>query len=181
MQRVEAIPLSDMEIRRICNDAVNIVQYHELATLDSSQFLQLFLPEYNYCVVLLYELEGTNHWVSLIYRPNQRLFDFYNSYGVPPDHEYTLGIFARHITGPYLSHLLSTMTVRSNTQRIQGSKRDLATCGRWAAVRCVYHNLTNSQFNAMIHAINPVTDDDRITLLTLFTVKQVEEEGKFEI
>lgn len=165
----KSIQVSDKEILSICKGKVNIVQYHDLALVYSID--EIFKPELNNCVIMLLELTEGNHWVTLIKKDN--IIEYYNSYGKKPDAELNLYKYRQ----PYLSNLLykSGYMINWSNQLMQQFKNDVNTCGRWASLRAVYHELDNFSFNRFMKNINVLhTPDDKVSIMTTVAVKQGE-------
>ena len=129
--RNKYVPISEHDIRKICDGKVNVIPYSLLETMykSSQPITQLFKPEFNNCVVLLYQLQGTlgvGHWVALIFVEDTGIINFFNPYGLAVDQEIDLMTHS----DLYLTKLLkqSRMRVNVNKFRFQVLKDDISTC-----------------------------------------------------
>lgn len=164
----EKVELSGRDIRHINNNKVEIAFYHELEKFSDIWHPQL-LGVYN-AFALLYEIAPQiNHWVAVLYHQKMDTIYFYDPYGLEPDEELN---FSKYGFKKELTRLLesSGKKVRYNKVKKQQIKENLNTCGRWCALRLLFRELTNSQFNDLItSSIKPLTDDELVTSLTLIS------------
>lgn len=174
----QEVPTSGKDIEKICDGKVFIVTYSEIRTVyeNGGDIIELFQPDYNDCVVLLYELkgpQGVGHWVSLIFDREKRIIRFFNSYGLNVDAE----INTLTHGDPYLTMLLkrSGLKMDINKHRYQSFKDDIATCGLHCAVRCVFHDLTNEEYfrflSSYFHGQKDKDFDELVTLMCLLPLK----------
>ena len=166
------IPLSDDDIKTICNGKVLVISYAHLesaaadsksATADSKSavanngLMQLFKPELNNCICLLYQFPGQRigHWVSIIYYEDTDEINFQNSFGYAPDKE----------TGrSLLTELLKATGKKINISRIryQNLEGNTSTCGLHSAIRCVFNEYTNEEYYKMLNSISiNITGDSK--------------------
>lgn len=154
----QLVPTSGNDIRAICDGKINIINYSDLQLIYNSggSIYDLFQPELNNCVGLLYQLKGQNvgHWVCLIYDAGSDTSEsangtagtirFFNSYGFGPDQEIDLFQHPQ----PYLTMLLnkSHSKIDVNKFKFQSLKNDISTCGLHCGVRCVFHELSNKDY-----------------------------------
>jgi len=155
----QLVPTSGDDIRTICDDKINIITYSDLESIynGGGSIYDIFRPEFNNCVALLYLLKGQNvgHWVCLIYDQADDTIRFSNSYGLKPDQEIDL---FRH-PKPYLTLLLnkSHSKLDVNKFKFQSLKTDISTCGLHCGVRCVFHYLSNKDYQKFLASY----DNDR--------------------
>jgi hypothetical protein len=116
------------------------------------------------CLIVLYMMHGNDQSVghySTILRHGKKL-EYFSSYGLSPEAE----IHKTHSSGKLL-HMLGTDYVRSSASLQERSHS--STCARWAAVRCLLHEipiqLFVSNFTKPIHLQTP---DDVVTMGTMF-------------
>jgi hypothetical protein len=158
----ESFPFSSDTIKRICNGKVKIMAYDELANVSDIVSILKKKP-----ICLLYQTNSATdgHWVAMCL--NNNTISYFDSYGFGPDY------YPNKTTNKkYLSYLLnnSGLSVNVNKIDLQKEKSGVNTCGRFAATRCVFSNLTNSEYvtmmcdNLLLH--NP---DDIATLMTLIS------------
>lgn len=163
IRNVESVELTGRDIKKIAGDYVNLVVYDELK--DYQTIEDLFNG--NPCAILLYRLAaGYNHWVAINKRGDE--IDYYNSYGLQPDAELDMSTYKFE---PRLGYLLanSPYKVNINNERMQRVKSSVNTCGRWAALRCLFKHLTNHEFNEQFKRLELKTPDEIVTALT-FTI-----------
>ena len=168
----EEIPISNLDVKKICDGKVNIVLYSDLKELYKRDIsiLSLFKEEYNNCIVLLYQLgRKIGHWVSLILH-NDMSISFYNSYAFNIDQELD---FTTH-GSKYLTLLLHGHRVNVNPYRHQRLIENVNTCGLHASLRCVFHHFTNEQYHKFISSYDnhKTKDYDKlVSLLCLVPLK----------
>lgn len=144
-------PISDDDIRTICNGRVHVMTYKDLASFGQTgqNLMQLFDPKKNNCICLLYQWAGqpVGHWVAIIYDENVDQINFFNSYGYPPD---------REMNGEQaLTKMLLATGKKININRIRyQALQDTSTCGLHSAIRCVFNEYTNPQYHKMITSIS---------------------------
>lgn len=172
INKVDSIELSDNDIKYMCKNKVNAITYPVLEDIytRNGSILELFSPETNNCVALLQRTKIGDHWVALLFKPERREIEYFDSYGGVPD-------FAPDTTckrmQPYLSLLLngSGCIISPNMTQLQSYKRGHAACGRYVAVRCIYHLLSNSEFvKLMKQKPNISCPDDLVSLMTLTSI-----------
>jgi hypothetical protein len=162
----EAVDLTTEMVVDICNGQVNIFIYHELA--DISNIAELFKDDYP--CILLYELQAKNvgHWVCLTKKDNE--ISYFDSYGYPVDWALRLSKLNQM---PYLTKLLQKaiqegVHLEQNTSRLQILDGAVNTCGRWSAIRAVFHQLSNQKFARLFQTrLTLTTPDQIVTLMTL--------------
>lgn len=174
----QEVPTSTEDLEKVCDGRVFIMTYSEIMAIyeHGGHVMEIFHPEYNDCVILLYELNrpsGIGHWVSLIYDRKRDVIQFFNSYGLPIDAEINLLTHGE----PYLSMLLkrSGKRVEVNKHKYQSFKDDIATCGLHCAVRCVFNDLSNEQYYKFLTSYfvgqKEKDFDELITLMCLLPLK----------
>jgi hypothetical protein len=116
------------------------------------------------CLIVLYMMHGDDQSVghySTILRHGKTL-EYFSSYGLSPEAE----IHRTHSSGKLL-HMLGTEYIRSSA--VLQNKTHSSTCARWAAVRCILHEIPIQLF--VSHFTKPVhlqTPDDVVTMSTMF-------------
>jgi hypothetical protein len=166
-------PLSNEDIKSITKGKCKVMKYEELRnfmTLDS-----MFKP-YK-AVVILYETEPSyGHWVAMLKEPGNRegVVEFFDSYGMKPDSEIKfVPAYFRKISGqnkPILTWLIESSPYRCewNQHDFQSKKREVNSCGRWAAVRVAWRDVTLAQFqDFFISSDEKYPSDVIISALTL--------------
>lgn len=127
-------------------------------------------------VIILYQTTDRyyGHFVSLFSHPNKsNTLIFYDSYGLNIDEELKFSRFNIKSMGkivPHLSDLIhkSNYSVESNHKVMQQSQKDKNTCGRYAAMRIVFRNLDNNEFNHMLSSNKYFNSDYAITVLSVY-------------
>ena len=140
-------PTSDAEIQAAC-PGIRTWLYRDLARLEQEGHFPT-LP-----IAVLYEtLPGFGHWVGLLRTPEG--IEHFDPYGLRPDAElkwvpkkYRAAFQA---DAPHMLRLLSRfdqagVPVNFSEFRLQGRRPNIATCGRWVALRCRNRHMTAEQF-----------------------------------
>jgi len=144
-------PISDNDIRTICNGRVEVLSYKMLSDLANrgQNLMQMFKPEKNNCICLLYQWPGqaVGHWVAIIYDENTDEINFFNSYGYPPDRETNQQLLTK-----MLAYTLKKINI--NTTRYQTLSDNVSTCGLHSAIRCVFNEYNNKEYHKMITSIS---------------------------
>lgn len=170
IKHAETIPISDSDILLI-NPNTKIIIYNELEEIykRGGNIMEIF--DEDNTAVLFYDLgSDIGHWVSIIYHPHTDIIYFHNSYAFPPDFEIKL----KTHNDTYLSKLLASSGKRIDisNKRLQLLKADIATCGRHSALRTLFKNLTNQEYNNLITNIPKNThSDELVALLSLIPLK----------
>lgn len=146
-------PTSDAEIRAAC-PGIRTWLYRDLALLEEAGELPT-LP-----IAVLYEtIPGFGHWVGLLRTPEG--IEHFDSYGLRPDSE--LKWVPRRYReafqadAPHMIRLLmrfqdearahgGDVGINFSEARLQGRRPDIATCGRWVALRCRNAGLEADEF-----------------------------------
>lgn len=156
IDEIEGEPLSTREIRRMVGPKVPVIPYSSLRNYSS---LDQLVGDHG--AIILYRSSPTyGHWVALTPGPRFGDVSYYDSYGrnvdvylkkLSKDQAIELGQDV-----PYLAHLIDEAfnsgqlrMLHTNTKAVQ-SRGDMATCGRYAALRVIYKNLSHEDFNQMI-------------------------------
>ena len=167
----EATPLSDDDLR-VLLPGIKISTYPDLARMSSIDDL---LDAKGQGILLeLTTSANDGHWTLVQREPNG--FSFFSSFGKPPDWELAHWLSPEtrtrlHESNPDLSRLLEKAQadgakVTYNAVKLQGDG-NIATCGRWAAVRALLGDLSLPDFRALVAAQeHGETGDAFVTLLT---------------
>lgn len=144
-------PTSDVELRAAC-PGLRTWLYRDLASLEEEGGF----PELPLAV--LYETSpGFGHWVGLLRTPEG--IEHFDSYGLRPDDELKWvpkkyrAAFSED--APYMVRLLTRveeagLPVNYSEFRLQHRRPDIATCGRWVALRCRNTDLTAAEFSRAV-------------------------------
>jgi len=110
--------------------------------------------------------KNVGHWVAII-RHENGTYSYYDPYGMTVEQDLAIA----H-EGGQLVKLLTQVHFDTNHVRHQQMKSHVNTCGRHCAVRSVFHELTNAQYNAkVINTVVPTqlpTADALVSLITGF-------------
>lgn len=162
LQNAETIDLSGEDIKKICNNQVKVIPYHELEGVESIEEL---LNPFN-AVILLYETkQNFGHYTALLIDPNGDL-EFFDSYGFAPDQELN---YAKYDNKPFLTELLSKYkgTIVYNDKQYQEWAKDVNTCGRWTATRVRLAKKYNlKQFQDLFDGLRYFNGDFMVSALT---------------
>lgn len=158
--------LSNTDLIRLVDGKAKVVIYNQLykfRTLDE------LLEPYG-AVFLLYLFKPSyGHWCAVI-RRTPKIVEFFDSYGGPPDEplDYIDEKFKKKTNQdyPYLSKLLweSPYSIEYNDYDFQKRGNNIKTCGRFAALRVIFRNLTLNKFAKIFD--DPYSDE----LATYFTM-----------
>ena len=160
------VSLSDLDVMRLVKGKAKVLLYKDLAkynTIDEA------LGKHG-ALYLLYEAKPmVGHWVT-VFKRDDNTISYFCSYGTFPDqqlywnNQYTRDYLGQNI--PYLSYLLINSQYEKleyNDFAFQKPGKDVATCGRWAAMRLLLRELTPEEF---IKAFRGVDGDYLVTLIT---------------
>jgi hypothetical protein len=163
---------SDSDIRRLCDNRVNVIEYEQLQHMRS---IDEALGPYG-AFILLYETSRNyGHWVAVILHEGRDggILEHFDSYALKPDQElnFTPHNLRREL-GQDLPHLTALMynspyNVIYNKVKLQKFDNGLNTCGRWCAMRVVLRDLPLKKFCSLFMKQN-FTPDYYITALTMF-------------
>jgi hypothetical protein len=158
-----SIALSLQDLKKICNGKVNIFLYTDLAK--AQHIDELFHP-YGCFIVLYQQKPNYGHWVT-VNRVDKNTIEHFDPYGIRPDEE-----FKNH-NPMNLPLYLSTLITNSGYERtiynqyqLQGKDKNVATCGRWAAVRVLMRKKRLSEFTDLFHG-QKLEPDFYVTAITL--------------
>lgn len=169
--------LSDKELKDFFDGKVNILRYADLKDFDH---LDDVLGPYGRCIMLFENENDYNHWVSLVRIEIARRKPyvlFFDSYGCVPENEFdyipkSFQKLSHQERGVLLKLLINQpLQVHYSQYRLQhlGKLRGTAvnTCGRWAALRCLYNMITEDEFNELFRMgeVFGITTDELCTLV----------------
>lgn len=167
----ESISITGEQIKRICNNNVNVILYEELKNIND---ISLLFNKYN-AVAILYQNESKymGHWCALCYNELYNIIYFFDPYGYYVDDELALTIYDDDV--PYLRNLLDKK-MNEGTQYICNNEvmqqfnhknkyRQINTCGRWVGLRCLMNQLTNIEFNNFFKMHKRINTADDITVV----------------
>lgn len=142
--------LTDKDIKYAIGNCI-ILKYSDL-----SKFLhinELFIKKF---VIILFETKfNYGHW-CLLFKNTRNSIEFFDSYGLMPDSQlkYISSVFRKHnnMIYPHLTYLLlfCSNKIEYNNHIFQKSKNNIATCGRWVILRCLFYNYNIDEFYEII-------------------------------
>jgi hypothetical protein len=152
LSAIKAHPMSDYDLRQLLGNNITIRTNRQIE--NETDIDNLFDNEGR--LILLYTPDDPKfgHWVCLI--RNADSIYYFDPYGDKPD-------LPGDLNGrpPVLTNLLKEkgLPVFYNTHPYQKLKEDIATCGRWCAVRLHYKNKTEDQFFRIVKKFKGCPDD----------------------
>jgi hypothetical protein len=158
------IAYSDDNMRKICENEVNILSYRDLMNCNS---LHQVLGEHG-AAIILYETEPQyGHWVSLLCN-EPGVVEFFDSYGKPPDSQLQYVPESMHCE-PVLKEMCAQAGARLiwNDVKLQSEASDKSTCGRWASLRIAMRFMTMEQFQHFF-LNQKLPPDSYVTAFTMF-------------
>lgn len=173
IDQAETVPLSSEDLKALTNGKCNIMLYSDLMEYENIDDVL----EPHGAVILLYQTtERTyGHYVTLFKKHNNpKVLEFYDSYGLSIDKQLKFSKFnSKNMGGVAVAHLTdliqkSNYRVESNTKGLQKNKSQDNTCGRYAALRVIFRQLTNQQFNYTLSSNRHYDSDYAVSVLTLY-------------
>ena len=162
LKALEKQPISIGALREKMPGYIKCMLYDELPTKGT---LETLFGRRVKCIIVLYLMHDNNRSVghySTILRLGKGKYEYFSSYGLPPEAE----IHKTHSSGK-LTRLLGDNFVRSSASLQE--KTHSNTCARWAAARCLLHEVPLQLFvKQFSKGIQLRTPDDLVTMATLF-------------
>lgn len=146
--------LTDRQILDLAGPGSRILTYPDIKGFDNIE--SLFGNDKKLIILYLNDVQGNNytgHWVCLLKRREggKTVVEFDDPYSLPPDDELLWHSEAkRRSMGEdhnYLERLLHEFSeqpncaVDYNEDRVQSKSSNVATCGRWTALRCHFSSV----------------------------------------
>lgn len=139
---------------------VSVIEYKDVIAADSIDSLFTLNPT---CCIIFYPFMKSGrytqgHYVALCRDEERKAFWYYDSLAYKPDqykdkvpNRYALyneneNTLIRHL----LEMKLEGYTIDYNDKQVQSRLPQIATCGRFTALRCACSNLSNSEFNTLL-------------------------------
>jgi len=170
LEELKKISLTDHDIFKILNKKARILNYTELTRFNNIN--DVLYP--NNCFILLYMTKKNyGHWCCCL-KFNDRI-EFFDPYATLPDDNLKKinPLVKRELREdyPHLVKLLanSKYPIEYNHFRFQQKKKDINTCGRHCAVRCLYKNLKLSQYINFMRKLKKyygIGYDDLVSIIT---------------
>ena len=181
IQTGETISLTDADIMNICFQQTVIFTYDEL--LKVNDLTELFVNTNNF--VLFYQTTSKNigHWVCVIYHKDQNVIELFDSYGLSDEQLLSYSETSEYLAQgiPYLTYLINKAQndygaryVWNNEQLQSADFGHINTCGRYAALRARFCNLSLDKFKSMIQD-SKYGSDFLVTALTILFNENIDE------
>lgn len=153
IKNAESYALSDADIKKVLGDDISIIVYPDLKYYTK---IEDIFDDKGRCIMLFPNSTPTSgHWCGLLLKKDG--IEFFNPYGKPPKITKTDGVDSMlakqlDVENPYLEKLLkeSGLPVYYNTERFQKISDNIATCGRWAAIRMLLFKYPLTRFKKII-------------------------------
>ena len=184
IQQSEQISISNFDILKITNNQTKIVTYENLTSLTAQDFINLFQPETNFSIILLYQLEpGYGHWISIVYDRVYNIFSHWDPYGLYPDHMLNSMYPSRELSRLYDECIARfSSQVEVNTFKFQQVSENINVCGRWAALRVLYWYASNDEFKDYITKTKPnklINNlDNLVTIMTMLPLDYIQDRNE---
>lgn len=165
------IALSDKEVLDLVHNRAELILYPDIYKYSS---IDDMLGPHRAAIILFEAQPNYGHWVALF---NDGInLEFFNSYGGYPDD--TLKFIDKKFRvisnqdKPYLSYLMmnSPYILHYNQYPFQKHNKDVKTCGRHAALRLVFRDLTIDEYKDMFDYLKDTLHVDYDKLATILTM-----------
>lgn len=173
LSELVATPLSHTQVYRLLGNRCNIFLYKELEEMKNLWELFMTKSKKIMPAIILYEFKPHyGHWVCLI-PISDKVIEFFDPIGMRVDEElkYVSKKFRNRSTYfPHLSWLIANSSINkiiSNNTDLQRIASDVATCGRWCALRIITYLDYNWSLPFFIKCFDVSNKDKIVTLLTL--------------
>ena len=173
VENSEKVALTNVDIEYLTNKKCNIFLYSDLMELKT---IHDVLGPHGAAIILYQTTDRLFGHYACIFKKkgSDNVLEFYDSYGVTMDKELKFSKFnTKNMGGRLVPHLTdmverSVYRVESNTKSLQKNRRDINTCGRYAALRIIFRELNNKEFNYMIASNKHYDSDYAVSILTMF-------------
>jgi len=173
LKQYENIALSNYDILKMLDKRVNIILYPNLHKYDD---IDQVLGPYGACILLFEAKKRYGHWVC-IFKQDNDLLEFFNSYGGYPDDslKYIPNHYAKvsNQLVPYLSLLMdkSNYDLSYNEFQFQKKGSGTKTCGRHCVVRLMNRDKTLYEYVDYLDDICENYDCDYDEAVSMITEK----------
>lgn len=140
IKELQKNPLNGKQLHNLVEGKANLMTINSLKNYDN---IDQVLGKYG-AVILLYEAKrGYGHWCCL-YKKNRNTLFFFDPYGLGPDEQLENNTYSK----PYLTYLLndSRYDVEYNEKDLQKYCKNIATCGKFVAMKLLFRSLPNNKF-----------------------------------
>lgn len=165
----KGIPLSSEEVMKLVGGQAEIVLYENLYKYDN---IDQLLGQHGAVFLLYQQKPSYGHWVAIVRRGKHEI-EFFDPYGGKIDSQlkWTSPAMRKKLNMdyPYLTKLFyeapNHYSLVYNQYPFQKNGNDVATCGRWSALRIRNKHLTLDEFKNKFDIKSKHTDNV-VTLLT---------------
>ena len=175
IKKSEAVYLSDADIDLITRGEAKVVGFSSLKGVDD--LIKVF-GEKN-CFILFYATESANvgHYTTFLLHRDKGVIEHWDSYGYDLDKLIKISDYEnRQSAGEnYIKNSVARACARynlkfeENKKQFQKKSDMVSTCGRYACVRCIFRDLSLSQFNSMLDSERMPADWIVSALTVLFS------------
>jgi len=172
---------SNEDISKLCEGAVNIYTYPELADMSNINQLLNYPVKCGAAIILYLSRKDFGHWVAIFKVPKTSdTIEFFDSYGYSPDDELKMiNEKFRKISNqvqPHLSRLIYDSAIKNiiynnvalqKHDKKQSYESAISTCGRWAGLRISLKEIPLEEFQNLFFK-QKFDPDWYVTALTLF-------------
>lgn len=179
----KAVSLNDADIRRICFNQVKFVVYNELENLNVDSFMQLFEPYDSFILFYSTTSNYVGHWTAMILHRDTGVLENFDSYGLKDAQiiQRAADTYNDVEGRPVLTDLMNEASAKYGLKiqwpirRLQSTNiHDVATCGRYAALRVRFRDLSADQFVKML-TDKRIDTDDLVTLMTVMFSEEADD------
>ena len=165
LDKLQDLELTPEDIIKICDGKTRVV-----TMLNTFDFMTLFEP-YD-CFVMFYPTTSPTygHYSTFVLLKN--VIYHWDSYGFTLEQLHKISDYTREHSKNNLQQMIAEacnqngLTFVENTKRFQEMDDDIATCGRYAGLRCRFNEWTNAQFDNFLLAPK-VNTDKLVSLITM--------------
>lgn len=173
IRRYEDIALSDTQVLKLVNKKANLILYPDLHKYKN---IDQILDPYGACIILYESEPNYGHWCC-IFKIDNNILEFFNSYGDYPD--VNLEKIPEHFRKesnqnfPHLGWLMynSPYELTFNEHQFQKYGSGIKSCGRWTAFRIICRHMLLEDFYKMVKYFIKkfkITSDQFVTLVTMW-------------
>ncbi len=148
--------LSNDDIGNYLNNRIKVVTYKDLYNFNSIDDL---LSPFGVIALLFETRPGNGHW-TILFKRNNQMIEFFDSYGLVVDDElkFVNSKYKNMLREnyKYLTKLIydSPYELEYNPHHFQKLDGNVNTCGRWIILRYIYKSLTIDEFFRVIKDIS---------------------------
>lgn len=173
IKKYKSVALSNKDLLKLVNDKAKVVLYPSLWKFNNIDEL---LGPHGACFLLFESKPSFGHWCTIIKYKDGKTIEFFDSYSGYPDNvlKFIPEDFKKKSNQdyPYLTKLLyeCPYEIEFNDKKFQKHGKNIATCGRHAAIRVLFKHLNIEEYDKFIKSICKklkCNADDAVTILTM--------------